>query len=416
MKINKETGAPTRYRVVKEETGLSKKGTSRHFSRPNKPKKSTLRVHVPSATSRPRPLNRGVTSPQARSPGLEGRRSAEINNARDNNTGLDIDESSILIDVFQEAHYNAYREQYDRRPGEQLVLHPQQKDASQDPYIYRPEETAVDKVLAELDKFDLYDTIDAIAEVVGPKKDGERKEEPVESPASKAVGSWRNSLEQRPPILTSHRDAYSYRTRGQQALSPKSSLQARSLHKLEGNIAESSTDCMEEPGPVPTYGFHPPAKKKNLVYVQSGVKQGKKSKRVTKDVASVGCVDTGVCNALCTDFPGIVDVSDANSLDGEELGELENQHARQIKVDRTWVESLHSTIKAAAASKDDRVSAVDTLRTEFNVGPKDYTGFRKSAHRGNDGDIDKEVQFGRRDTFANGAPPTAPNPLWHLFK
>ena len=413
MRINKETGAPTRYRVVKEETGLSKKGTSRHFSRPTKPKKSPLRVYVPSATSRPRPLSPAVASPQKRSPRSEERDSVQINSARDNNTGLDIDESSILIDDFQEAHYNAYREEYERRPGEQLVLHPQQKDASQDPYIYRPEETAVDKLLAELDKFDLYDTIDAIAEVVGPKKE---EEEPVKTPASKAAGSWRNSLEQRPPILTSHRDAYSYRARGQQALSPKSSLQARSLHKLEGNIAESSADCMEEPGPVPTYGFFPPAKKKNLVYVQSGVKQGKKSTRVTRDVASVGCVDTGVCNALCTDFPGIVDVSDANSLDGEELGELENQHARQVKVDRTWVESLQSTIKAAAASKDDRVSAVDTLRTEFNDGPKDYTGFRKSAQRGNDGDIDEKVQFGRRDPFANGAPPTAPNPLWHLFK
>ena len=43
----------------------------------------------------------------------------------------------------------------------------------------------MDKVLSELDKFDLYDTIDAIAEVVGPKK----KAEQVESPASKAAGS-----------------------------------------------------------------------------------------------------------------------------------------------------------------------------------------------------------------------------------
>ena len=412
MKINKETGAPTRYRVVKEETGLSKKGNSRHFSsRPTKPKKSTTSLHVPSATSRPKPLSPGVASPKARYPSSGRRSSAQNNSSRDNNSALDIDESSILIDDFQEAHYNAYREEYERRPGEQLVLHPKQKDASQDPYIYRPEETAVDKVLTELDKFDLYDTIDAITAVVAPKKE-EQKEEPVESPASKAAGSWRNSLEQRPPILTSHRDAYSYRARGQQALSPK----ARSLHKLGGNIAESSADYMEEPGPVPTYGFYPPAKKKNLVYVQSGVKQGKKSKRVTKGDASVGCVDTGVCNALCADFPGFVDVGDANSLDGEELGELENQHARQVKAKRFWLESLQSTIKAAAASKDDRVSAVDTLRTEFNDGPKDYTGFRKSAQRGSDGDIDKKVQFGRRDPFANDTPPTAPNPLWHLFK
>ena len=189
-----------------------------------------------------------------------------------NNATLDVDDSSILDD-FQEAHYNAYREEYKRRPGEQLVLHPQQKDASEDPYIYRPEETAVDEVLAELDKFDLYDTIDAITEVVGTK---EEEQKPVESPATKAAGSWRNSLEQRPPILTSHRDTYSYHARGQQTLSPK----ARSLHKLEGNIAESSADYMEEPGPVPTYGFYPPTKKKNLVYIQNGVKQGKKTKRV----------------------------------------------------------------------------------------------------------------------------------------
>ena len=220
MKVNKATGAPTRYRVVKEETGLSKKGTTRHLSRPTKKKKkSSSRVHVPSATSRPRPLSPGVFSSQARSPtSSSGRRSSTQNNsARDSNTALDIDESSFPIDDFQEAHYNACREEYERRPGEQLVLHPQQNNVSQDPYIYRPEETALDKVLSELDKFDLYDTIDAISEVVGPKK----KAEPVESPASKAAGSWRSSLEQRPPILTSHRDAYSYQTRGQQALSPK---------------------------------------------------------------------------------------------------------------------------------------------------------------------------------------------------
>ena len=407
MRINKETGAPKRYRVVQEETGLSKKGTSRHYSARHTKKKSPLRV--PSATPRPRPLSPGAVSSQARCPNPSKRSNGQNDIMRDsNNATLDVDDSPILDD-FQEAHYNAYREEYKRRPGEQLVLHPQQKDASEDPYIYRPEETAVDKVLAELDKFDLYDTIDAIAEVVGPK---EEEQKPVESPATKAAGSWRNSLEQRPPILTSHRDTYSYHARGQQTLSPK----ARSLHKLEGNIAESSADYMEEPGPVPTYGFYPPTKKKNLVYIQNGVKQGKKTKRVTKGDASVGCVDTGVCNALCADFPGFVDVSDANSLDGEELGELENQHARQVKVDRTWLDSLQSTIKAAAASKDDRVSAVDTLRTEFEDGPKDYSGFRKSVQRGNDGDIDKTVQFGRKDPFANGTPPTAPNPLWHLFK
>ena len=218
---------------MKEETGLSKKGTTRHLSRPTKkkPKKSSSRVHVPSAaTSRPRPLSPGVFSSQARSPtSSSGRRSSTQNNsARDSNTALDIDESSFPIDDFQEAHYNACREEYERRPGEQLVLHPQQNNVSQDPYIYRPEETALDKVLSELDKFDLYDTIDAISEVVGPKK----KAEPVESPASKAAGSWRNSLEQRPPILTSHRDAYSYQTRGQQALSPKARSEETALDKV----------------------------------------------------------------------------------------------------------------------------------------------------------------------------------------
>lgn len=293
------------------------------------------------------------------------------------------------------------------------MLHPHRADASQDPYVYKPEETTADKVLAELDKFDLYDTIDAIAAVVSSNQ---TKEEP-ESPASKAAGSWRNSLEQRPPILTSHRDTYSYRSRGQQALSPKSTQPALSLHRLEGNIAETSEDHMEDPGPVPTYGFYPPAKKKNIVYLQSGVKQRKKTQRVTKGDASIGCVDTGVCNNLCADFPGLVDLSDANSLDGEELGELENQHARQVKVDKTWIEALQSTIKAAAASKDDRVSAVDTLRTEFNEGTNDLSGFRRTTLKANgDDDIDKGVRFGRDDQFAGSTPPSAPNPLWHLFK
>lgn len=64
-----------------------------------------------------------------------------------------------------------------------------------------------------------------------------------------------------------------------------------------------------------------------------------------RDVQAIGCVDTGVCNALCTDFPCIVDMNDANSLNGEELGVVENQHARQVKeVDRTWTEALQSTI------------------------------------------------------------------------
>ena len=422
MRVNKQTGAPARYLVVKEETGLSKKGASRHFSR--QPKKSppppswlrpTPRGPASSVAVHSSPGQHPTSSPQARCPGSNTRSCAQNDKIRVNNANPDVDDSSNL-DQFQEAHYNAYREEYKRRPGDTLVLHPHQMDASQDPYIYRPEETAVDKVLAELDKFDLYDTIDAIATKAEALKKVVSQDHRKESAASKAAESWRNSLEERPPILTSHRDAYSYHTRGQQALSPKSSQPAQSLHKLEGNIAETSADHTEDPGPVPTYGFYPPTTKKNLVYVQSGVKQSKKALRVTKGDASIGCLDTGVCNTLWTDFPGVVDVRDANSLDGKELGELENQHARQAKVERTWAGALQSTIRETFASKDDRVSAVDTLRTEFNQGTNDYSGFRRSTQRGGDDGIDRRVAFGRNDPFAGSTAPTAPNPLWHLLK
>ena len=77
-------------------------------------------------------------------------------------------------------------------------------------------------------------------------------------------------------------------------------------------------------------------------------------------------------------------MNDANSLEGEELGELENQDARQVKeADRTWTEALQSTIKAAAATKDDIASAVDTLRTEFSEA-NDLSGFRKTRANGDD--------------------------------
>ena len=102
-------------------------------------------------------------------------------------------------------------------------------------------------------------------------------------------------------------------------------------------------------------------------------------------------------------------MNDANLLNGEELGVVENQHARQVKeADRTRTEALQSTItcKAAAATKDDIASAVDTLRTEFSEA-NDLSGFRKTRANGDD-DIDKGVRFGRADQFAGSTPPHGP--------
>ena len=322
------------------------------------------------------------------------------------------------MSAFREAHSmnGEYCDEYPSRSGNELALHPQPVDAENVPYIYRPESAQVDVVLATLDKFDLYDTLSAVASIFPAE---EEPKEPDPKPSEVTASSWRASLKER-----SHQDEFFKRSHralapgkvAVHAIEPLPAQPAKSSHELQDNAAKGTEvdDCA-----VPDYGLNQAPKKKNRVYLQHGLRQQKKR---IGDGSSVGCVDRGLCNELlfCSEVPGCIDITDANSIDGRDLGEIENEHARRVKERRDWLQSICGVFFYLAADRDDRISVVDTLRTEFSpeVGAVRFgTGFRwtkqGSAYMV---EADRKVSFARECQSSKHKSAPDVNAFWYLFR
>jgi len=341
-KSKNEGTSPRRYRVVEERTGLKEsksprrtrkqqqsfvvlQGTLKSEHQSTSESGGVVRTKAAASASKPNvrkvavrneatPTQNVSLSPQSSSPtSLTVRTSVDDrNDTNDASLSLEDDDNSLCenergkMNAFREAHTMNGENRYKGRSGNELALHPQPVDAENDPYIYRPESTQVDVVLETLDKFDLYDSISAVASIFPAEEEPKEKDPEVDN-------------------------------------------------------------CTG-----PDNGLNQAPKKNNRVYryVQHALRHQKKR---FDDGDSVGCVDRGLCNELlcCSEVPGCIEISDANSIDGrDDLGEIENERARRVKERRNWFESICEGIYSLAADRDDRVSAVDTLRTEFSPGRK----------------------------------------------